>query len=91
MNTPPNRLQVFQHLCARERERYGLTITRQKLAQIRKEIAADKWMCVAIESNGAKHMVGKVDGVLVRIVFNPGQDVIVTFLPLETGVARPRM
>lgn len=89
--TPRSRVAVFEHLRERAMERYGLIITRKKLTTVRSEIADGKWMTVAREADGVAHLVGKIDDVLVRIVWNPKTEVIRTFLPLDMRVTANRI
>lgn len=70
------------HAIARARERYGVELTRESLAALAKQCRNGRSVLVADFGCRSVHLVDH-SGTVMKVVYAPTNDVIVTFLARE--------
>lgn len=69
------------HAIRRARERYGLHLTQNDLAQLVRDIQEGRAWLTARQSNRVSHYDMMTRGLTVRVVYDHARHQIVTFLP----------
>mgnify|MGYP006189081269 CR=1 FL=1 len=80
--------QQRRHAQKRALQRYGIDLTKSTRDALIKRIQSGDYEFCEKQSNRVTHFVMKLDGELVRLVYDKLRREIVTFLPSETAKQR---